>query len=74
MKRIIKGQPIEIEFGDYGNFNTMIPIEILKYRPGEYYNIFMRWQYLNTDCTVDLWGQDAKDVDFESFNFIPEVH
>ena len=33
MEKIIKGQPIKIEFGDYGNINTMIPLEILEMIP-----------------------------------------
>ena len=69
MKKIIKGQPIKIEFGEYGNFHTMVPLEILDYRPDSYYKVFIRWQRPNTECTIDLWEQEDKIVDFESFGY-----
>lgn len=67
MNKIIKNQPIRIEFGCYGNFVTMIPIEILEHRPDEYNKVLIRWQYPNNDQTIDLWEQDDKSVDFNSF-------
>ena len=67
MERIVKNQPIKIEFGDYGNFRTMIPKEILEHRPNDYYKVLIRWQYLNSEQTIDLWEQDDKIVDFDSF-------
>ena len=67
MERIVKNQPIKIEFGDYGNFHTMIPKEILEHRPNDYYKVLIRWQYLNSDSTIDLWEQDDTIVDFDSF-------
>ena len=69
MKKIIKNNPIKIEIGDYGNFATMIPIDILEYKPNDYYKVLIRWQYPNSEHTIDLWNQDDKDVDFDSFNF-----
>ena len=69
MKKIVKDQPILIEFGEYGNFNTMIPLEILDYKPDGYYKVFIRWQRPGTYCTIDLWEQDDTLVDFESFGF-----
>lgn len=70
MYRIIKGQPTKIEYGEYGNFETMIPIEILEYHPDEYYGIFIRWQRPNSDYTIDLWSHDDKDINFKSFGLI----
>ena len=67
MERIIKNKPIEIEFGDYDNFHTIIPKEILEHRPNDYYKVLIRWQYLNSDSTIDLWEQSDKNIDFESF-------
>ena len=67
MNKIIKNKPMKIEFGDYGNFATMIPIEILEYRPNDYYKVLIRWQYLNSDSTIDLWEQSDKNIDFDSF-------
>lgn len=67
MERIVKNQPIKIEFGDYGNFRTMVPKEILKHRPNDYYKVLIRWQYLNSEHTIDLWEQDDAIVDFDSF-------
>ena len=64
---IIKNQPIRIEFGCYDNFATMIPIEILEHRPNEYYKVLIRWQYPDSDQTIDLWEKDDKSVDFDSF-------
>ena len=69
MEKIIKGQPIKIEFGEYDNFHTMIPLEILDYKPDNYYKVFIRWQRPNTDCTIDLLEQEDKIVDFESFGY-----
>lgn len=69
MEKIIKGQPIKIEFGDYGNINTMIPLEILEYKPDGRFKVFIRWQRPNTDCTIDLWQEDDTVVDFESFGY-----
>jgi hypothetical protein len=68
MNKITKGQPMRIEFGDYDNFATMIPIEILEHRPNEWSKVLIRWQFLNSDRTIDLWHQNDKNVDFESFN------
>lgn len=70
---IVKNQPIRIEFGDYDNFAIMIPVEILKYKPKDYYKVLIRWQYPNSDQTIDLWEQDDKLVDFDSFNFNKEA-
>ena len=67
MERIVKGQPIKIEFGDYDNFATMIPIEILEHRPNAYFKMHIRWQYPNSDRTIDLWQQEDDNVDFDSF-------
>lgn len=67
MERIVKNQPIKIEFGDYDNFAIMIPKEILEHRPNDYYKVLIRWQYLNSDSTIDLWEQDDTIVDFDSF-------
>ena len=67
MKQIVKNQPIRIEFGDYDNFATMIPIKILKYEPDEYYKVLIRWQYPGTNQTIDLWEHDDALVDYESF-------
>ena len=67
MKQIVKNQPIRIEFGDYDNFATMIPIDILEYKPNDYYKVLIRWQYPNKDRTIDLWERDDALVDFESF-------
>lgn len=67
MKTIIKGQPIRIEFGDYDNFATMIPLEVLKHEPDGYFKVLIRWQYPNSDQTIDLWEQNDKIVDFDSF-------
>lgn len=67
MERIVKNQPIKIEFGDYGNFHTMIPKEILEHRPNDYYKVLIRWQYPNSEHTIDLWEQSDKNIDFESF-------
>jgi hypothetical protein len=47
----------------------MIPIDILEYKPNDYYKVLIRWQYPNSEHTIDLWNQDDKDVDFDSFNF-----
>ena len=70
---IVKNQPICIEFGDYDNFATMIPVEIVKYEPNSYYKVLIRWQYPDSDQTIDLWEQDDKSVDFDSFNFNKEA-
>ena len=67
MKKIVKNQPTKIEFGDYGNFATMIPIDILEYKPDDYYKVLIRWKYSNKDQTIDLWERDDSLVDFESF-------
>ena len=67
MKIIIKNQPIKIEFGDYGNFATMIPIKILEHKPDGYYKVLIRWKYPNSNQTIDLWEQNDQSVDFESF-------
>ena len=67
MENIVKNQPIKIEFGDYGNFRTMIPKEILEYKPNDYYKVLIRWQYPNSEQIIDLWEQDDKIVDFDSF-------
>lgn len=69
MKTIVKNQPTQIEFGDYDNFATMTPIEILEYKPNGWYKVLIRWQYPNSEHTIDLWHRDDKDVDFDSFNF-----
>ena len=67
MKKIVKNQPTKIEFGDYDNFATMIPIDILEYKPDNYYKVLIRWKYFNMDQTIDLWERDDALVDFESF-------
>ena len=67
MKTIVKNQPTRIEFGDYDNFATMIPIEILEHTPNDYYKVLIRWQYPGTDQTINLWERDETLVDFESF-------
>lgn len=69
MKKIIKGQAVKIEFGEYGNFHNMIPLEILDYKPDDWYKVLIRWQRPNTNCTIDLWQQDDTNVDFESFGY-----
>lgn len=67
MEKIIKNVPIKIEFGSYGNFADMIPKEILKHRPDEYFKVLIRWQYPNEERTIDLWDTNDKNIDFESF-------
>jgi hypothetical protein len=67
MERIVKNKPIRIEFGDYDNFATMTPLEILKYEPDGYYKVLIRWQYPNSEQTIDLWERNDKNVDFDSF-------
>lgn len=68
-KEIIKGQPIRIEYGDFDNFATLIPMEILEVRPeGHYAGVMIRWQYPGEDRTIDLWQYGLDNVDFESFN------
>lgn len=67
MEKIIKNKPIQVEFGDYDNFATLIPIEILEYHPDEYYKVLIRWQYPNDERTIELWEQNDKNVDFDSF-------
>ena len=67
MSKIVRNKPITIEFGCYDNFRTMIPIEILEYRPSECHRVLIRWQYPNSERTIDLWEQNDKNVDFESF-------
>lgn len=67
MERIVKNKPIKIEFGDYDNFATMTPLEILKYEPDGYYKVLIRWQYPNSEQTIDLWERNDKNVDFDSF-------
>lgn len=67
MEKIIKDKPIKIEFGDYDNFATMTPKEILEYRPNDYYKVLIRWQYPNSEHTIDLWEQSDKNIDFDSF-------
>ena len=67
MERIVKNQPIKIEFGDYDNFAIMIPKEILEYKPNGYYKVLIRWQYPNSEQTIDLWERNDKNIDFESF-------
>ena len=67
MGRIVKNQPTRIEFGDYDNFATMIPIEILEYKPDDYYKVLIRWQYPGSEQTIDLWESHDHLVDFESF-------
>jgi hypothetical protein len=67
MKTIVKGQPVRIEFGDYDNFATMIPLAILKHEPKGYYKVLIRWQYPNSEQTIDLWEQNDQNVDFDSF-------
>ena len=67
MSKIIKNKPMKIEFGDYDNFATMIPIEILEHRPNDYYKVLIRWQYPNSDRTIELWERYDNNVDFESF-------
>lgn len=67
MKTIVKNQPTQIEFGDCDNFATMIPIKILERKPNGWYKVLIRWQYPNTDRTIDLWERDDALVDFESF-------
>ena len=67
MKTIVKNQPTQIEFGDYDNFATMTPIEILEYKPNDWYKVLIRWQYPNSDKTIDLWAYNAENVDFNSF-------
>ena len=69
MKAIIKNQPMRIEFGDYDNFATMIPVEIIEYKPDGYYKVLIRWQYPNDERTIELWHSTDNDVDFESFGF-----
>ena len=72
MKSIVKNQPIKIEFGDYDNFANMIPIDIVKHRPDDYYKVLIRWQYPNDKRTIELWHSTDNDVDFESFGFVPQ--
>ena len=67
MERIVKNKPIRIECGDYDNFATMTPLEILKYEPDGYYKVLIRWQYPNSEQTIDLWERNDKNVDFDSF-------
>lgn len=67
MSKIVRNKPITIEFGCYDNFRTMIPIEILEYKPNESYGVLIRWQYPNSDKTIDLWAYNAENVDFDSF-------
>ena len=67
MERIVKNKPIRIEFGDYGNYATMTPIEIVEYKPNDYFKVLIRWQYPNSDRTIELWERDDKNIDFESF-------
>ena len=69
MKTIVKNQPTQIEFGDYDNFATMIPIEILEHKPNGWYKVLIRWQYPGEDRTIDLWHRSDEDVDFQSFGF-----
>lgn len=67
MERIVKNKPIRIEFGDYDNFATMTPLKILKYEPEGYYKVLIRWQYPNSEQTIDLWERNDKIIDFDSF-------
>ena len=67
MEKIIKNKPIQVEFGDYDNFATLTPIEILEYHPDEYYKVLIRWKYPNDERTIELWERDDKNVDFDSF-------
>ena len=67
MSKIVKNQPIRIEVGDFDNFATMIPVEIVKYDPEGYFKVLIRWQYPNQDRTIDLWHHTDKDVNFDSF-------
>ena len=69
MEKIVKNQPIRIEFGDYDNFATMTPIEILEYEPERRPHVLIRWAYPNDDRTIDLWHPSDHDVDFDSFGF-----
>ena len=73
IKEIIKGVPIRIEYGDFDNFATLIPMEILEVRPeGHYAGALIRWQSPTNDFTIELWQYGIDNIDFDSFGGLRE--
>ena len=63
-QRIIKNQPVRLEFGDYGNFATLIPTKLVITKPN--YHI-VRMSYGRNDIrTIDLCFS-LEEVDTASF-------
>lgn len=72
-KEIIKGQPIRIEYGDFDNFATLIPMEILEVRPeGHYAGALILWKSPKSDFTIELWQYGIDNIDFDSFGGLRE--
>jgi hypothetical protein len=70
-KSIIKGVKQNIEFGDYGNYGSMIPIEfdrIMTFHGNPVLSFCLLWDYNDgTGRTIKLCHDNPDDIDFESF-------
>lgn len=67
--KIVKNKPQELEFGDYGNRGTMIPIAIEKISEiSRTLSVHILWSYDDkTERTIVLCEDDLEAVDYESF-------
>lgn len=70
MERIIKNIPVKLEVGDYDNFMTLIPQEIIsqyKCNGMLYPEYIIKFSYPNDDRTINLVISEG-EIDFKSFN------
>lgn len=70
-KTIVKGLKQNIEFGDYGNYGSMIPIEfdrVMTFHGNPILSFCLVWDYDDkTGRTIKLCHDNPEDIDFESF-------
>ena len=70
MKKIINNVPVKLEVGDYDNFMTLIPKEIVcqfKCNGELYPDYVIKFGYPEDNRTLELVIHED-EIDFESFN------
>ena len=69
MEMIIKNVPKRLEFGDYGNWGTLVPESLyLRTINGDTIHAVITWNYGKDDGrTIDLCHDELHEIDFESF-------
>lgn len=60
---LVKNKKIKTEYGCYGNFVTVTPLEIANNDNGNYIGVTMRF----TDGSTEVMYAHKSEIDFDSF-------